>query len=96
MDVAKWAAQQECAQSIVDRRYERQKYFMRRCGLRRLMYLVEGDALRSLASLPVRGPPQAPSAAEQDYILSCLMRHSHLLPAHPVGGRPACEDSTAT
>ena len=30
-------------QSIKDRRYDRQKYDMQRCGLRHLMYLVEGD-----------------------------------------------------
>lgn len=46
-----------CVQSIVDRRYERQKHFMLRCGLRRLMYLVEGDPLRHLASIPVRKQP---------------------------------------
>ena len=40
-------------QSIVDRRYEKQKHFMHRCGVRRLMYLVEGDPLRLLASVTV-------------------------------------------
>ena len=33
----------DLAQSIKTQRYDRQKYFMRRTGLRRLMYLVEGD-----------------------------------------------------
>lgn len=30
-------------QSIKDRRYDKQKYNMQRCGLRHLVYLVEGD-----------------------------------------------------
>ena len=30
-------------QSIKDRRYDKQKYNMQRCGLRHLIYLVEGD-----------------------------------------------------
>ena len=30
-------------QSIKDRRYDKQKYNMQKCGLRNLMYLVEGD-----------------------------------------------------
>ena len=29
--------------SIKDRRYDKQKYNMQRCGLRHLVYLVEGD-----------------------------------------------------
>lgn len=29
--------------SIKDRRYDKQKYNMQRCGLRHLIYLVEGD-----------------------------------------------------
>ena len=33
----------DLAQSIRAVRYEGQKYFLRRCGLRRLMYLIEGS-----------------------------------------------------
>jgi len=29
--------------SIISRRYDKQKYNMNMCGLRHLMYLVEGD-----------------------------------------------------
>ena len=29
--------------SIKDQRYERQKYFLARCGMKRALYLLEGD-----------------------------------------------------
>ena len=33
----------DLAASIKDQRYERQKYFLARCGVRRTMYVLEGD-----------------------------------------------------
>ncbi len=36
-------------------RYEKQKYALRRCGLRRVMYLIEGNP--DIEVQGVRGPP---------------------------------------
>lgn len=46
-------------QSIKDRRYDKQKYNMQRCGLRHLVYLVEGDpdALGDEVGMALLGGP---------------------------------------
>ena len=33
----------DLAASIIDRRYEQQKYWLRRCRITNIIYLVEGD-----------------------------------------------------
>ena len=33
----------DLAASIIDRRYEQQKYWLRRCRIANIVYLVEGD-----------------------------------------------------
>lgn len=61
-------------QSIKDRRYDKQKYNMQRCGLRHLVYLVEGDpdALGDEVGRAVLGSPTRVYTA----VSSCLCWYS--------------------
>ena len=47
----------DLVESIRGGRYERQKYALRRCGLRRVMYLIEGTPEAEVAGVGHTSPP---------------------------------------